>query len=180
MNKEQKTPITEDLKRLCDICHDLGYIGSLADEHYHDSRGSDKADRVCEYITELFNAKRKERTMSDLIRREDAINVFIDWGMKEFGFHDLNRNERFIDALSALPSAEATGALDDAIAKYVADGLMELPSAEARPTGEWVQKDMCADRFCSKCNYAVWDSEAEEYNFCPNCGAEMTKGGDDE
>ena len=44
--------------------------------------------------------------MNDLIRREDAIKVFIDWGMKEFGFHDLNRNERFIDALSALPSAE--------------------------------------------------------------------------
>lgn len=45
--------------------------------------------------------------MNDLIRREDAIKVFIDWGMKEFGFHDLNRNERFIDALSALPSAKA-------------------------------------------------------------------------
>ena len=42
-----------------------------------------------------------------------------------------------------------------------------------RPTGEWIQKDMCADRFCSECNYAVWDSEAEEYNFCPNCGAKM-------
>ena len=43
----------------------------------------------------------------DLISREDAIKVFIDWGMKEFGFHDFNRNERFIDALSALPSAKA-------------------------------------------------------------------------
>jgi len=45
--------------------------------------------------------------MSDLISREDAIKVFIDWGMKEFGYHDFNRNERFIDAINALPSAEA-------------------------------------------------------------------------
>ena len=59
MSKEQK-PITEDVKRLCDICHDLGYIGSLADEYYHDSRGSTKADRVVQYITELYNAKRSE------------------------------------------------------------------------------------------------------------------------
>lgn len=62
----------------------------------------------------------------------------------------------------------------------VIDEINSLPSAEARPTGEWVQKDMCADRFCSECNYAVWDSEAEEYNFCPNCGAKMYKGGDTE
>ena len=53
-------------------------------------------------------------------------------------------------------------------------------SADARPTGEWIQKDMCADRFCSECNYAVWDSEAEEYNFCPNCGTKMYKDGEDE
>lgn len=36
-----------------------------------------------------------------------------------------------MEILYSLPSAETTGALDDAIAKYVADGLMELPSAEA-------------------------------------------------
>lgn len=61
----------------------------------------------------------------------------------------------------------------------VKDGYyVRTPSAEA-VTGEWIQKDMYADRFCSKCNYTVWDSEAEEYNFCPNCGAKM-KGGEDE
>ena len=57
MSEEQKKPITEDVKRLCDICRDLGYIGSLADEHYHDSTGSDIADEAVQYITELFNAK---------------------------------------------------------------------------------------------------------------------------
>lgn len=44
---------------------------------------------------------------------------------------------------------------------------------DATKTGKWIQKDMYADRFCSCCDYAVWDSEAEEYNYCPNCGAMM-------
>ena len=30
---------------------------------------------------------------SDLISREDAIQTFIAWGLKEFGYHDLNRND---------------------------------------------------------------------------------------
>lgn len=54
-------------------------------------------------------------------------------------------------------------------------GFVKKYFAEPK-TGEWIQKDMYADRFCSKCNYAVWDSEAEEYNFCPNCGARMGGG----
>ena len=59
--------------------------------------------------------------------------------------------------------------------------INDAPTVSAEPkTGKWIQKDMYADRFCSECNYAVWDSEAEEYNFCPKCGAKMYKGGDDE
>ena len=45
--------------------------------------------------------------MSDLISRQDVIQTFIDWGLKEFGYHDLMRNERFIDAIKVLPSAES-------------------------------------------------------------------------
>lgn len=59
------------------------------------------------------------------------------------------------------------------------DMAIEALSAEPK-RGEWIQKDLCADRFCSCCDYVVWDSEAEEYNYCPNCGAKMTKGGEDE
>ena len=44
---------------------------------------------------------------------------------------------------------------------------------DTRPTGEWKQVDLLADRLCSVCGYGVWDSEAEEYNFCPHCGADM-------
>ena len=62
--------------------------------------------------------------------------------------------------------------LDFESGKRVIEHLEQMPSAEPK-TGEWIQKDMYPDRFCSECNYAVWDSEAEEYNFCPNCGADM-------
>ena len=51
--------ITEDIKRMCNVCRDLGYIGALADEYYHDSTGSDIADEITTYITELFNSIRE-------------------------------------------------------------------------------------------------------------------------
>ena len=47
--------------------------------------------------------------------------------------------------------------------------------ALSRPTGEWKQVDSLADRICSVCGYGVWDFEAEEYNYCPNCGKKMRK-----
>ena len=52
-------PITEDIAKMCSVCRDLGYIGALADEYYHDSTGSDIADAITTYITELFNAIRE-------------------------------------------------------------------------------------------------------------------------
>lgn len=45
--------------------------------------------------------------MSDLISRADAIEAVGEWMQKEYGYLDLNRAERLIDALSALPSADA-------------------------------------------------------------------------
>lgn len=44
--------------------------------------------------------------MSELISRQDAIETVGDWMVKEFGYLDLNRGERLIDAFEALPSAE--------------------------------------------------------------------------
>ena len=52
-------PITDDIARMCNVCRDLGYIGALADEYYHDSTGSDIAYETAAYITELFNAIRE-------------------------------------------------------------------------------------------------------------------------
>lgn len=48
--------ITKDVKRLCDICYQVGYMGAVIDRVWSD----DAADNICEYITDLFNAKRDD------------------------------------------------------------------------------------------------------------------------
>lgn len=70
--------------------------------------------------------------------------------------------------------------------------IKSLPSAEARPTGKWVDTTSNQHYKCSVCGYRAgyWFNEENscEYsmdmsewlsNFCPNCGARM-KGADDE
>ena len=126
--------------------------------------------------------------MSDLISRQDAIE-FIRKNVSKAETEDslwfnlgLGVAEKVVESL---PSAEPPYQYSEAYVNQLRgerDILQDIVDNMAEPkTGGWVQKDMYADRFCSECNYAVWDSEAEEYNFCPNCGVRMTpyKGGDD-
>lgn len=86
----------------------------------------------------------------DLISRADAIKVFIDWGMKEFGYHDFNRNERFIDAINALPSADAV------------QGEFEICGTSNGLNGTMYYK-------CSLCGTPVDPSD----KFCRGCGSRM-------
>lgn len=58
-----------------------------------------------------------------------------------------------------------------------ADMVEEMPTVEPmRKKGEWERKH---DGVYCSCCYLGWDfitgipSEAENYNFCPNCGADM-------
>ena len=67
---------------------------------------------------------------------------------------------------------------------FFSDALMEeinaIPSAD-RPQGEWTKAyDGIGGRVkCTNCFKTYdWDSEAQYYNYCPNCGARM-KGADD-
>ena len=117
--------------------------------------------------------------MSDRISRTDAINEIDAWiqlatdneadmTIKEF----LSFLKERIGMLpSAEPKTEEKIVPKEESDMYIAgyrDG-----HDDATKTARWIQKDLCADRFCSNCNYVVWDSEAEEYNFCPSCGANM-------
>ena len=62
---------------------------------------------------------------------------------------------------------------------------IEALSSADRPTGEWVIDDAHTEH-CSVCGHTFYTSALfavggnDEPNFCPNCGARMYKGGEDE
>jgi rubrerythrin len=63
---------------------------------------------------------------------------------------------------------------DEHQAWYKADDVYK--ALEAIPTiepkrGEWVDDDFVGQYRCSECDYYAID----EYDFCPNCGADMHK-----
>ena len=49
--------------------------------------------------------------------------------------------------------------------------IESAPTITAEPKhGRWIDaREQCGDFVCSKCEY----QSRSEYNFCPNCGAEM-------
>ena len=48
-----------------------------------------------------------------------------------------------------------------------------------RPKGEWIFKHNSSDIWCSVCD-ENFDEIPQAFNFCPNCGADMRKGGKNE
>ena len=100
--------------------------------------------------------------MSDLIRREDAI-----------------------EAIEELPNAY-NGWSDAYDKAYIIGTLEEVPSAD-RPQGEWIVNMPNYESICSVCGAKetdfIYGTEMwyglGESKFCPSCGARM-KGADDE
>lgn len=55
--------------------------------------------------------------------------------------------------------------------------FQEMPSAEK--VGKWIEVCRSLDK-CSVCGDYVDFARQNGYNYCPNCGATMVKGADDE
>ena len=77
--------------------------------------------------------------MEDLIRRSDAIAILEDLQSKHLQFC-LVPFRIAIEKVQAIPSAESTGDLDNAIYEYVKEGLMANPY---NGTQEWIP---CSER----------------------------------
>jgi len=118
-----------------------GYVVTLQD--INDAPTIDD-DTLMAYLLTGEEGKVKfpiKQSHGDLISRADAIEAVMSADPKDNEYHYYKHIA--VKVLNALPSAEATGALDDAIAKYVADGYMLPPSADA----EWIP---CSERLPEK------------------------------
>lgn len=93
--------------------------------------------------------------MEDLIKRSDAAEVIY----------------------KALKTPPLKGVLTDTMSLAIALAR-DIPSAD-RPQGEWIFKEMTDDyHIIGRCS--ICKERRRIDNYCPNCGADMRKGADDE
>ena len=57
--------------------------------------------------------------------------------------------------------------------------IRQLPGAKPEPIhGEWLIEGESGDYYCDRCGYIVppgAEEDAENWNYCPSCGARMTE-----
>lgn len=109
---------------------------------------------------------------------------------------DLISRRAAIDALEKekpIPFVNEDGSIDPFGAgqqnQWYRDGIaiMNMPSAQPeRKKGRWIRHSIGHENTpwgfdCSACGkwFVIGEDTAEQYNYCPNCGAEM-KGEDDD
>ena len=112
--------------------------------------------------------------MSDIIRREDAINALYHH------FPSMTMRECTM-VLHEVPSAEVTLCHLDSPCEYQ-NADIAMPSAQPeRKTGRWIWKGSINEGFwtCSECGQKFYQGYGNE-NFCPNCGKRMMKGEENE
>ena len=88
---------------------------------------------------------------------------------------DLIRRADVLDKAILIPIAKVVTE-DKVIYRRVVfvEDIESLPSVEPK-TWEWIRND---DYICDQCGYHMIVGGGA-YNFCPNCGAKMTKGGEE-
>ena len=87
---------------------------------------------------------------------------------------DLISRKQAIELCRKYADSELTSTEKSIGAEYCIEFLEHMPSAEPeRKTGHWIDTDNYYQRWkCSECGCYTRDAEP---NYCPNCGAEMTK-----
>lgn len=102
--------------------------------------------------------------MSDLIKREDAINALVN--LTCYGIEEM----RTLCDASVADSEGWLGGIRDAV-----DEIEALPSAEPeRKTGVWISVESnTVNGRCSVCGYEshLYENDVYGEHYCPNCGA---------
>ena len=79
------------------------------------------------------------------------------------------------DAINMCVSIDTSGLSE---LKAVLEDVEEMPTIEPeRKKGTWIEYDNshCECPFCHE-EWSYFNNEVEYFNYCPNCGAEMTEG----
>ena len=92
--------------------------------------------------------------------------------------NDLISRQAAIDAIDAiLPAEPMKNEYTQGItcgAALAIEYVKQLPSAQPeRNKGEWIETEFLKLRECSCCHVRWGMYDVENFNFCPNCGAEM-------
>ena len=114
------------------------------------------------YVDEAITAL-EQPTAEDCVSRKDVIDI-------------VNRQcVNFQDGTEIWRSY-----VNDTVEEIV-DRVRELPSVSpTRQHGIWTTKSCSMNMICSCCGKETWYSGRNDYNFCPNCGADMREGNENE
>ena len=103
---------------------------------------------------------------NDLISREDAINVAIDTTDDWDGGHSIERANMIVKAFKEMPSVQPKRGKWIGYTHHAYHGTDDM--------GEPIWRDVIVYH-CSECKRRTVIKE----NYCPNCGADMSGGGED-
>lgn len=132
---------------------------------------------ISTYLDEILEIHKAESTQGDLISRS-ALKKALE--VTQYNdIDDLTRTERLIDSASTVVNYYTKGFADGERSGRnfpLADEEKAILVRQWRPHGEWIEHYDNSDGFtwltCSRCMFKAYE---EDYNFCPNCGADMRK-----
>jgi hypothetical protein len=113
---------------------------------------------------------------------DDAIDAINGLPNCPNGYSDAYDKASIISALEEVPSAQP---------EIVLELLKTQPTIEPRKKGQWIEREVSdstgieewQSAKCSVCGLyhtTPYMYYFQEYEYCPHCGARMTKGGEDE
>lgn len=96
--------------------------------------------------------------MAEYIKKEESIKISESYGLKN----------------------GSTLGRHSGIADCIAEAISLIPSADVAPVrhGRWRAYSDCGVTRCSVCDWSI--EECVDYKYCPNCGAKMDGGDNDE